>query len=120
MTVRAVHRGEVCEVTVEDTGSGIPPEHLPYVFERFYRVDPSRSREDGGTGIGLAIARSVVEAHGGWIWAESDEGAGSQFTFLVPLSPAPPSRPGGLRHATLGAAELESRARIQRNVKEEV
>ena len=58
------HNGSV-DVVVADTGPGISSEHLPRVFERFYRVDQSRSRDDGGTGIGLAIARSVVEAHGG-------------------------------------------------------
>lgn len=85
VTVAAVRRGQVYEVSVADTGPGIPSEHLPYVFERFYRVDPSRSREDGGTGIGLAIARSVVEAHGGRIWAESRVGEGSTFTFALPV-----------------------------------
>jgi signal transduction histidine kinase len=75
-----------CEVRVADTGPGIPPEHLPLLFERFYRVDQARSRGDGGTGIGLAIARSVVEAHGGRIWAESEVGRGSTFTFELPLA----------------------------------
>jgi signal transduction histidine kinase len=77
-----------CEVSVADTGPGIPAEHLPRLFERFYRVDPARSREDGGTGIGLAIARSVVEAHGGRIRAESQVGKGSVFTFDLPVAPA--------------------------------
>ena len=86
VTVRAVRENGSCEVSVEDTGPGIPPEHLPLVFERFYRVDPSRSREDGGTGIGLAIARSVVEAHGGRLWAESRVGAGSRFKFVLPAA----------------------------------
>jgi signal transduction histidine kinase len=76
------------EIRVADTGVGIAAEHLPRVFERFYRVDPSRSRDDGGTGIGLAIARSIVEAHGGKIVAESDPGRGSMFTFDLPAAEA--------------------------------
>ncbi len=87
VTVSARRRGDRCEVSVADTGPGIPPEHLPLLFERFYRVDPARSRGDGGTGIGLAIARSVVEAHGGRIWAESEVGTGSVFRFELPLAP---------------------------------
>jgi signal transduction histidine kinase len=82
-----------CEVSVEDTGPGIPAEHLPLVFERFYRVDPSRSRDDGGTGIGLAIARSIIEAHGGKIWAESADGKGSTFRFVLPVT-GRPATPG--------------------------
>jgi signal transduction histidine kinase len=88
VTVRAVRENGSCEVSVEDTGPGIPQEHLPLVFERFYRVDPSRSRDDGGTGIGLAIARSVVEAHGGRIWVESRVGEGSHFRFVLPTGSA--------------------------------
>jgi signal transduction histidine kinase len=83
--VSAHRRDGGVEIVVTDTGAGIPPEHLPRLFERFYRADPSRSREDGGTGIGLAIARSVVEAHGGRIRAESEPGKGSVFAFDVPL-----------------------------------
>jgi signal transduction histidine kinase len=79
------HNGSV-EVRVADTGVGIPSEHLPRLFDRFYRADPARSREDGGTGIGLAIARSVVEAHGGHIRAESELGEGSVFTFDLPVA----------------------------------
>ena len=82
------HNGSV-DVVVADTGPGIAAEDLPRVFERFFRVDESRSRDDGGTGIGLAIARSVVEAHGGRIWAESDPGRGSTFTFELPAAPSP-------------------------------
>ncbi|MFL5737664.1 MAG: sensor histidine kinase, partial [Actinomycetota bacterium] len=81
------HNGS-CKVAVRDEGPGIAAEHLPRLFERFYRVDTARSRNDGGTGIGLAIARSVVEAHGGRIWAESDPGAGSVFLFELPVAPA--------------------------------
>jgi signal transduction histidine kinase len=79
------HNGSV-EFKVVDTGTGIAPEHLPRLFERFYRVDAARSRDDGGTGIGLAIARSVVEAHGGRIRAESQPGRGSVFTFDLPAA----------------------------------
>jgi signal transduction histidine kinase len=90
VTVSAQRRSDRCEVAVADTGPGIPAEHLPLLFERFYRVDPARARGDGGTGIGLAIARSVVEAHGGRIWAESRVGEGSVFRFELPLAPPDP------------------------------
>ena len=72
---------------VRDTGEGIPQEHLPHLFKRFYRVDPSRSRTRGGSGIGLTIARLLVEAHGGRIWAESGgQGQGSTFLFTLPVA----------------------------------
>ncbi len=78
--------GNSARVSVSDTGAGIGPEHLPHVFERFYRVDKSRSRAGGGSGIGLTISRHLVEAHGGQIWAASDGlGRGSTFTFRLPL-----------------------------------
>jgi histidine kinase len=77
--------GEV-RISVHDTGIGIPPGHLPHIFDRFYRADKSRSRRaGGGSGIGLTIARALVEAHSGRIWAESaGEGQGSTFTFTLP------------------------------------
>jgi len=86
VTVSARRRNGSVEVAVSDTGAGIPSEHLPRLFERFYRADPARARGDGGTGIGLAIARSVVEAHGGQIKAESEPGHGSVFTFDLPAA----------------------------------
>ncbi len=74
-------------VTVRDTGIGIPAEHLAHVFDRFYRVDKSRSRAGGGSGIGLTIAKHIVEAHGGRIWAESKgRGKGSTFAFTLPTA----------------------------------
>ncbi len=79
------HNGSV-EISVADNGIGIPREHLPRLFERFYRADTARSRDEGGTGIGLAIARSVVEAHGGHIRAESEPGIGSVFSFDLPVA----------------------------------
>jgi two-component system phosphate regulon sensor histidine kinase PhoR len=69
---------------VRDTGSGIPPEHLPRIFERFYRVDPARSRAAGGTGLGLAIVKHLVEAHGGGVHAESKPGHGTTVTASFP------------------------------------
>jgi signal transduction histidine kinase len=86
VTVSAHAADGSCEIAVADTGPGIAPEHLPRLFERFYRADAARSRGDGGTGIGLAIARSVVEAHGGRIRAESRVGQGSVFTFDLPVA----------------------------------
>ncbi|MBI5649622.1 MAG: HAMP domain-containing protein [Chloroflexi bacterium] len=74
------------EIGVADTGVGIPVEHLPHIFERFYRVDKSRARQSGGAGIGLTIARHLVYAHGGEIWAESEgAGRGSTFRFTLPV-----------------------------------
>src|SRR5690606_29556017 len=73
-------------VGVRDTGSGIAAEHLPRIFERFYRVDPARSRDEGGTGLGLAIVRHLVEAHGGRIQAESTVGEGTTIAALFPPS----------------------------------
>ena len=74
---------------VRDFGSGIPSEHLPRLFERFYRVDKARSRESGGTGLGLAIAKHVVRAHSGTIRAESELNHGSTFYFTLPRQPVP-------------------------------
>lgn len=76
--------GEV-HVNVYNEGSGIPPEHLPNVFERFYRVDDSRARTTGGNGLGLAIVKQLVEAHGGRVWAESVPGQYANFFFALPL-----------------------------------
>ena len=80
--------GDSVHFEVADSGVGIAAEHLPQVFERFYRVDKSRSRASGGSGIGLTIARALVEAMAGQIWALSDgPGQGSVFGFSLPLAP---------------------------------
>jgi histidine kinase len=85
--VSAQQRGAEVHIIVTDTGIGIGAEHLPLIFTRFYRVDRSRSRVSGGSGIGLTIARHLVEAHGGRIWAESaGPGTGSTFTFTLPIA----------------------------------
>jgi two-component system phosphate regulon sensor histidine kinase PhoR len=84
ITLTARDDGNSVRFTVHDTGVGIPAEDLLRIFERFFRVD--RSRAGGGTGLGLSIARHIVEAHGGRIWAESEEGRGSTFFFTIPIS----------------------------------
>jgi len=76
-------------VHVADTGSGIPAEHLPRIFERFYRVDPGRSRHEGGTGLGLAIVKHLVEAHGGRVEASSALGRGTTILLVFPTASAP-------------------------------
>lgn len=73
-------------VTVSDTGPGVAPENIPHVFDRFWRADKSRSREDGGAGLGLAIARQLVEAQGGEIGVTSGTGEGSRFWFTLPTA----------------------------------
>ena len=81
---RRVQRG--VEFYVQDFGAGIPSEHLPRLFERFYRIDKARSRESGGTGLGLAIAKHIVLAHGGSIRAESELAHGATFLFTLPTA----------------------------------
>jgi signal transduction histidine kinase len=98
-------KGEICitasaseslvTIRMKDTGAGIAPEHLPYLFERFYRVDSSRARATGGTGLGLAVVKQMVQAHGGQIVVESQPGKGTCFTFTLPaISSAPLNRVG--------------------------
>ena len=85
LTVRQA--GKEILIQVKDTGVGIPAEHLEYLFNRFYRVDKSRSRAGGGSGVGLTIAKHLVEAHGGRIWVESEgPGNGSTFSFNLPIT----------------------------------
>lgn len=84
ITLEAFADGDQVLLTVTDTGCGIAGEHLPHVFERFYRVDPSRDRATGGAGVGLTIVRRLVEAHGGNIGVESEVGKGSVFTVSLP------------------------------------
>lgn len=86
VTVGARPAGNLAEFYIEDFGQGIASEHLPRLFERFYRVDKARSRESGGTGLGLAIAKHIVLAHGGTIRAESELTHGSKFLFTLPLA----------------------------------
>ncbi len=75
--------------SVTDTGSGIAPEALPHIFERFYRVDGARARAEGGTGLGLTIAKQLVEAHGGRIEARSEPGRGTVVVFTLPTGITP-------------------------------
>src|SRR2546421_10065549 len=79
------------KISVQDTGVGIAAEHLPYLFERFYRADSSRARATGGTGLGLAIVKQMVQAHGGQIVVESLPGKGACFTFTLPAVSSTPS-----------------------------
>jgi len=86
ITVAAKQRDKLVEVSVTDTGEGIPAEELPNIFERFYRVDKSRTRATGGSGLGLTIAKRLVEAHGGRIEVQSEAGKGSRFAFTIPVA----------------------------------
>jgi len=83
VTVHAQQTGERIQISIRDTGIGIPSKDLPRIFERFYRVDEGRSREQGGTGLGLSIVKHIVQLHGGEISVTSDIGKGSVFTVVL-------------------------------------
>ena len=85
VTINAALSGKMVQVSVTDTGEGIPEEALPRVFDRFYRVDASRQKATGGTGLGLAIVRAIIEAHDGTIWAENVPTGGARFVFTLPM-----------------------------------
>jgi signal transduction histidine kinase len=87
VTLTGARQDGCVEVAVHDTGEGIAPEHLPHVFERFYRVDPERTPGDGGTGLGLAICQEIVRAYRGGLTVDSTVGHGSTFTVTLPLTP---------------------------------
>ena len=91
VAILAEDAGEEVRVAIADTGEGIPPEELPRLFDRFHRTDKSRSRAHGGAGLGLTIAKGIVEAHGGRIWVESTPGRGATFTFALPKQATAPS-----------------------------
>lgn len=84
ITVTVFDKNDLAGFYIQDNGIGIPQEELPYIFERFYRADKSRNRSTGGSGIGLTIVKSIVEAHDGKVHAESIQGVGSKFTVVLP------------------------------------
>ncbi|HEY9678035.1 MAG TPA: HAMP domain-containing sensor histidine kinase [Drouetiella sp.] len=86
VALQAVSTNRQATITVSDTGIGIPEKSIPYIFDRFYRVDASRSRESGGVGLGLAIVKAMVQNHSGTIKVESNLGKGSRFVITLPLS----------------------------------
>jgi len=86
VTVLLGHGGEQVVITVKDTGQGIAPEHVPHLFERFYRAEQARDRDSGGSGLGLAIVKEIVAAHGGTVRVESNVGKGSVFTVALPVA----------------------------------
>jgi signal transduction histidine kinase len=100
ITVAAQAGDREVAVSVRDTGTGIAPEHLPHVFDRFYRADKSRARQTGGAGLGLAIVKQLVVAHGGSVTVESEPGRGSTFTFTLPV--AGDTRPSIVTHPRAG------------------
>ena len=85
VTIKAEEEGDYMKVSVTDTGIGIPARDLSKLFDRFYQVESHLTRKHGGMGLGLSVAKSMIELHGGRIWVESEEGKGSTFTFLLPI-----------------------------------
>ena len=87
LVVKVVREGDWCQISVIDNGIGIEKEDQERIFEAFYRVDDPRAREKRGTGLGLTIAKQIIEMHGGRIWVESEYGRGTNFTFTLPIAP---------------------------------
>jgi len=83
--LRGERQSEFVKVSVEDNGVGVPAKDLALVFDRFYQVESHLTRKHGGMGLGLSVAKAMIEMHGGRIWLESEEGAGSKFIFLLPV-----------------------------------
>lgn len=98
-------------VSVRDQGEGIPREHLPRLTERFYRVDPARSRQLGGTGLGLAIVKHIVNRHRGRLSVASEPGQGTVFSLFLPLNPADGEAPAGTGPGSL-ARKVPAAARM--------
>lgn len=86
LIIKAYEDGNFVTVNVNDQGSGIPPDDLPHIWERFHRVEKSRNRTTGGTGLGLAIVKQIVESHGGYVDVKSELGRGSIFSFALPVA----------------------------------
>ncbi len=92
ITGSVVRKDDLAVTSIGDTGTGIAAEHLPFIFDRFYRADKVRTDGEGGTGLGLSIATSIAKIHGGTIEVESEVGAGTTFRILLPLA-GPPASP---------------------------
>ncbi len=86
IAIRATARNDWIQITVQDSGSGISSEDIPYIFDHFYKADRARTRGYSGSGIGLALVKQIIELHGGQVWVESRSGAGSTFYFTIPAS----------------------------------
>ncbi|KAB7745726.1 two-component sensor histidine kinase [Nostocoides sp. F2B08] len=114
VAVRAARRGETVEVVVADHGRGIPLAEQDRIFERFYRIDPARSRATGGTGLGLAIVKHVCSTHGGTVSVWSQEGKGATFTIRLPLHTGPDDDGGEVDPEDDGSAESADLGTISR------
>jgi two-component system sensor histidine kinase ResE len=86
ITIEAISSSDGVVVCIKDEGPGIPEEELPFIWERFHKVDKARTRDSSGTGLGLSIVKGIVEAHGGKVWAKNAGEKGAVFCFTIPYS----------------------------------